>query len=396
MRVRLKSNPGGFVPIEGIIGRDELCKSAWNALDVQSVVMSAERRIGKTSVLRKMAAEAPHGWIVVERDLEGQHSASDFATGVYKDIEQHLSKWKKSARRARELLRNLGGVEVGGLITVPTGHATPWKPLLTQSIEDLIHEQQDAKLVFFWDEVPFMLQSISANEGESVAMEILDVLRSLRQKHAAFRMVLTGSVGLHHVIGALKDRGRSYDPTNDMYEIEVPPLSHDDACELARALIAGENLPGESLEETVAAIATAADCIPFYVHHIVRQLKITGLPANPRTVADVVSAQLLDANDPWSLGHYRDRIKAYYPGSQKVVMSVLDAVAMATKPLRTDDVLRLVSSTIEFDDRDRLLDLLRLLERDHYLKRHDGGYAWKFPLIARWWRLDRDLQEPEA
>jgi len=357
--------------------------------------MSAERRIGKTSVLRKMAAEAPEGWVVVERDLEDQHSASDFATGVYKDVEQHLSKWKRTAHRARQLSTNLGGVEVGGVIKLPTGQATPWKPLLTQAIEDLIYEQEESRLVFFWDEVPFMLQSISSSEGESVAMEILDVLRSLRQKHATFRMVLTGSVGLHHVLGALKEQGRSYDPTNDMYEIEVPPLAHQHACELARALIAGENLASESLDDTVNAIATAADCIPYYIHHIVRQLKISNSPASSKTVADTVSAQLLDANDPWSLGHYRDRIKAYYPGLEKLVMAVLDALALASGPMRTDDVLRVVSSTIEFDDRDRLLDLLRLLERDHYLKRHDGGYLWKFPLIARWWRLDRDLQEPE-
>jgi hypothetical protein len=394
--MQLKSNPGGLVPVEGIIGRDQLCQSAWSTLDVQSVVMSAERRIGKTSVLRKMAAETPGGWVVLARDLESLHTASDFATGVYKDIEQHLSKWKRTALRARQFLRDLGGVEVAGIIKLPTGQTPPWKPLLTQAIEDLIQEQEDSRLVFFWDEVPFMLQSISSSEGESVAMEILDVLRSLRQKHATFRMVLTGSVGLHHVLGSLKAHGYSNAPVNDMYEIEVPPLAHEDACELARALIAGESLASESLDETLDAIASAADCIPFYIHHIVRQLKIINSPANPQTVAEAVSAQLLDANDPWSLGHYRDRITTYYPRSETLVMTVLDALALASGPLRTDDVLRLVSSTIEFDDRDRLLDLLRLLERDHYLKRRNGGYTWKFPLIARWWRLDRDLQEPEA
>lgn len=394
--MELKSNPGGVVPVEGIIGRDALCQSAWNTLDVQSVVMSAERRIGKTSLLRKMAAESPSEWVVLSRDLERLHSASDFANAVYKDVEQHLSKWKRTAGRARQLLKSLGGIEVGGILKLPAAQATPWKQLLTQAIEDLIHEQQDSRLVFFWDEVPFMLQGISSREGEAVAMEILDVLRSLRQEHSTFRMVLTGSVGLHHVIGSLKERGYSNAPVNDMYEIEVPPLARDDACELARALIAGEHLATQSLDETVDAIAMASDCIPFYIHHIVRQLKISNSAANPDTVSKTVLAQLLDANDPWSLGHYRDRITTYYPGIEKLVMAVLDSLAAASHPLRTDDVLRFVSSSIEFDDRDRLLGLLRLLERDHYLDRSERGYGWKFPLIARWWRFDRDLQQPEA
>ena len=392
----LKSNPGGRIPVEGIIGRDALTKSAWTVLDVQSLLMNAERRIGKTSLLQKMEAEAPSGWVVVSKDLEEFHSAADFAFNVYKDVEQHLSKWKRSARKARELLVSLGGTEIKGIVKLPPGKETPWKPLLTQAVEDLIQEQQESKLVFFWDEVPYMLQAISAREGEPVAMEILDVLRSLRQKHSSFRMVLTGSVGLHHVITSLREQGHANAAVNDMYELEVPPLAHDDACELARALIAGEELTCESVDETTAAIATAADCIPYYVHHIVRQLKLSNSAASPQTVEATVSAQLLDANDPWSLGHYRDRLTTYYPGSEKLVIAILDTLATVSEPLKTDDILRLVSSTIEFDDRDRLLTFLRLLERDHYLKRGADGYVWKFPLIARWWRTDRDLPEAEA
>lgn len=394
--MQLKSNPGGRIPVEGIIGRDSLTESAWTALDVQSLLMNAERRIGKTSLLQKMEAEAPPGWFVVSKDLEGIHSAAGFALSIYKDVEAHLSKWKRTARSARQLLTGLGGTEIGGVVKLPAGKETPWKALLTQAVEDLIQEQQESRLVFFWDEVPYMLQAISAREGEPVAMEILDVLRSLRQKHSSFRMVLTGSVGLHHVIASLKEQGHSNAAVNDMYELEVPPLAREDACELARALIAGEELTCESVEETATAIATAADCIPFYVHHIVRQLKLSNSVASPQTVEETVAAQLLDANDPWNLGHYRDRLTTYYPGSEKLVIAILDTLATASEPLKTDDVLRMVSSTIEFDNRDRLLTFLRLLERDHYLKRSADGYAWKFPLIARWWRTDRDLPEAEA
>ena len=43
-------------------------------------------------------------------------------------------------------------------------------------------------------------------------------------------------------------------------------------------------------------------------------------------------------------------------------------------------------------DRDDLLRLLRLMDADHYLSRDtDGGYRFRFPLIGRWWKLDRGL-----
>lgn len=42
--------------------------------------------------------------------------------------------------------------------------------------------------------------------------------------------------------------------------------------------------------------------------------------------------------------------------------------------------------------RDDLLRLLRLMDADHYLIRDtDGGYRFRFPLIRRWWKLDRGL-----
>jgi hypothetical protein len=40
--------------------------------------------------------------------------------------------------------------------------------------------------------------------GDESAMELLDTLRSIRQMYPAVRMVYTGSIGLHHVIGSLR------------------------------------------------------------------------------------------------------------------------------------------------------------------------------------------------
>ena len=140
-----------------------------------------------------------------------------------------------------------------------------------------------------------MLQNIAAREGEPIATEILDVLRSLRQKHNSFRMVLTGSVGLHHVLSSLKEEdGYAGSPVNDMYAIEVPPLEEKYAIVLAQALIEGEKLPTEDLESTLDAITAVSDRIPFYIHHIVRHLKITqssdeipgGRPGGPTTAGN--------------------------------------------------------------------------------------------------------------
>jgi hypothetical protein len=52
----------------------------------------------------------------------------------------------------------------------------------------------------------------------------------------------------------------------------------------------------------------------------------------------------------------------------------------------------MLKSINSLDDRERLLRLLSLLERDHYLQRQvDGAFGFRFPLLRRWWKINRGL-----
>src|SRR5882724_3154502 len=75
----MKPNPGPVLAPEDIFGRDEFIAGLWRVLDGNSVRMEAERRIGKTNVLRKMTAEPLAGWEPVYLDVEKVHSADEFA-----------------------------------------------------------------------------------------------------------------------------------------------------------------------------------------------------------------------------------------------------------------------------------------------------------------------------
>lgn len=389
----MKSNPGGQIAPEVVIGRDELIRRIWEIVESQSIVMTAERRIGKTTVLRKMQEEPAPGWLPVYQDLERCHTALEFATVVYREVHQFLSKKGKLARRSKELLEHLGGVEIGGVLKLPEKTISPWKELLTQGIEDLVHENDGGnKLLFLWDEVPFMLQNIGKSEGEQTAMQVLDHLRWLRQTHGSLRMIITGSIGLHHVITALKEKDYGNAPVNDMAQIEVPPLAANDAARLAKLLMAGEELQSKDPSAVAAKIAEEADCFAFYIHHIARGLKMKGWEATADNVSRVVSEHMLDANDPWQLIHYRERISSYYPAHQKTVLLILDHLAIKQDGVLINDLLTMLKSSSTFDDRERLLLLLPMMVRDHYLRRdEEGRFLFRFPLIRRWWKLNRGL-----
>lgn len=390
----MKANPGGQIDLRSVIGRDRLINNLWEIVDLQSLVLTAERRIGKTTVIKKLKAEPRPGWTPVYQDLERCHTAMDFAMAVYKEVHQFLGIKKKSARRAKEFLQALGGTEIGGLFKLPEQAAGHWKDVLIHAIEDLIHENEagETKLLFLWDEMPYMLANIRDREGEQTAMEVLDLLRSLRQSHGTLRMVITGSIGLHHVITSLKDKKYGNAPVNDMASVEVNPLDGEDASHLASLLIEGEELTSADIETTAETIATESDCFPFYIHHVVRALKIRGLTASPETVASVVASQLVDANDPWELRHYRERIPIYYGEDEEAVCHLLDELACREPAASVNELLAHLKAVSAFDNRERLLQLLSLMEQDHYLTRDAGGaYRFRFPLIRRWWKINRAL-----
>ncbi len=394
----MKANPGGQIELKEVVGRDQIIEQIWDTLEQQSIRMNAERRIGKTTIIRKLCGEPRSGWVPIFQDLEKCHTALEFAMAVYREVEQFLSARHRTARRARDLLKSMGGTELGGVIKLPSfSGETPWKDILSTSVQDLVQERgkRSDRPLFLWDEVPFMLASIKDREGEVVAMEVLDTLRGLRQTHggSGLRMIITGSIGLHHVINSLKRQNYVNSPLNDTFTVEVPTLDLDPARELAARLIEGENIRTGSPEETADAIARVSDRFPYYIHHIVKAMKQSGLDGNPHSVELIVSRQLLDANDPWELNHYRGRIPVYYGKDlEQAVLGILDGIAVRPEAISLNALLAELKGTGTLDDREQLIHLLRLIEQDHYLSRNaDGHYHFQFPLLQRWWKLSRGL-----
>ncbi len=394
----MKANPGGAVSPENVMGRDRLIERLWATLKHQSLVLVAERRMGKTCIIKKMEAQPPNGTMIRVRDIGGVSSPIEFVERVAEDVEKHLNGLQKTATKTKEFLAFLGGTQILG-VKLPTIAAPHWKALLERILGDLA-QHGDRPVILCWDELPWMLQKIARSEGETVVMDLLDTLRGLRQTHANLRMIYTGSIGLHHVVTALREEGYVNSPVNDMRTVEVPPLDDGHAEALAKALIQGEGLTSGTLDETAAIIARRVDAIPFYIHHVVAAMADRGQAATPEIAETIVAEALANAQD-WDLEHFRSRLSAYYGERAEVVRALLDQLA-ETEPLVLDELherLKINLSRLGPDaqrmvegDREALRTLLKLMQRDHYLRQdQDGGYRFRFGLIRRWWRLDQGL-----
>jgi hypothetical protein len=381
----VKANAGGQIAPNEVFGRDESIASLWEILEQQSVILSAERRMGKTCIIKKMQAEAPSNKLPIYHDLEQVRAPLEFVEAIFQDIEEYLSKRQKVASRTHKLLKDLSGLEIKNF-KLPKEIESDWKKILIEIIADLV-ANQERQVILLWDEVPYMLQNI----GDRSAMEVLDTLRSLRQTYPDVRMVFTGSIGLHHIISSLKKAGYTNEPTNDMYPVDVSPLSEADAIDLALNLLKGEKIPASNPQETAVAIAQSVNCIPFYIHHLILKLKTQKGNINAQIITEVINDCLLDPLNPWKMDHYRDRIDNYYKDEQRLyALNLLDMLSNSDKSLLFNELFNLLRLEPATQDKEIARTVLRLLERDYYLVRQaDRKYCFRYPLIKSYWQILR-------
>ncbi len=386
----MRANPGGVLASNEVVGRDELIAEIWRALEVQSVVLTSERRIGKTSVIRKMAGQVrPAETLAILRDIEGLRTPDEFVEAVYADVEKQLSKFDRAKLSVWRLLEKLGGTQIVD-VKLPAIRVH-WKGLLTALFDDLF-QSEERRIIFFWDELPLFIFNVVQSSGEHAAMELLDVLRSLRQRHSRLRMVFTGSVGIHQVISTLKKSGYANDPTNDMAIIEVAPLTPDDGRWLAEQLLAGENLCSpESLSDVGSEITRAVGHIPYYIHLLVSRLRTRSSSVTVKQVRRERDSLIQDPNDPAHFSYYEERLKTYYsPPDARLSLCALDVLCAASAPLALLELTNLVRYKIDVVDDDNVRDVLKVLMKDHYLQRDlNGHYSFRYSIVQHWWRYAR-------
>jgi hypothetical protein len=382
-------NPGGLIGPDEVVGRDELIERIWRRLQRQSVVLTSERRTGKTSILNKMKMELAPGFVVLteDPDIEGLHSPLEFVERVYRDAERHLRPFQRKSG-FRKAFAKLAGFELAGVVKFPGSLAPDWKPLLETLLDDLA-DVPGERLVFLWDEMPVFINNVRLRLGDNEAAGVLDVLRAVRQRHRRIRMVFTGSIGFHTVTGALTAAGVNSPLLNDMFLQDVPPLAPDDGTLLAAKLLASEGVDTSDRQAVARAVASAAGHVPFYIHHIVDALIERGGAADVASVAEVVARRLRDDNDPWLMSHYLTRTSHYPPRQKDVALALLDILAREDAS-GFDRLFSLLQAHLPAHDEELVRGVVMLLKRDHYITQAESGnYTFRSALLREWWRHER-------
>ena len=344
-----------------------------------------------------MRAKPPANWRTAHSDLQRFHSTEEFVEDVQSVLFKHLSDTKKLKTLGSALADEVRGADLQGLKLMPT--SATWKTRIHEIFSDL-NESTDAiepklKFVFFWDEFPFMLDNIARREGADQAMEVLDCVRALEAGNSNIRLVLTGSIGLHHVLKALQAKGYHNSPLNRFSHEQPGPHAPDAATDLAQALLLGERLLcSDRLHANAQLIARSVGYVGFYIHKLISRLPITRI-ISAELIQATLRREIANVGGDWDLAHYRQRLEKYYGSDAVLALYILDSVAH-TQPIGFAQIKREISGQLPELKPQQVASALRLLVQDHYLVL-DGQQNYRFylDLIRAWWQIDRQLELAE-
>jgi hypothetical protein len=388
-------NPGGQLGLEDIVGREQEIRRYWKVLVGRGLILGAERRLGKTHIVRKMHEVGQEGFVTFYQDLESVHGLTELVRVLYRSVDHQLSRSAKAKKKAIDLWTAILPRKLGSL-ELPDARAN-WKGLLVEAVKDVLDAvDPEDRVVLIWDEFPLMLYNLHKSEGAGSVIQLLDLLRSLRQQNGArLRFVFTGSIGLHLVLRMLRIAGHANDSTNDMQAETVPPMSEAESIELAARLLSGLEHPPAAMDALARRTYELVGGFPYYIHHAMDRLGESGRAPTESDLVRAVEALVVADDDPAHLAYFYERIPLYYaPEEARLALLVLNVIASQEGAMAMDALLNLARHKVAEVRDEQIRDACLLLRRDHYLTLlEDGergqGHDFRWPVLKRWWKRNR-------
>ena len=372
-------------PVEGddFFGREKEIRLANRLLDRRhSLLLSAPRRIGKSSLAKKLLDEKKkQGWKCVYIDLEETNTEDGFLRLVI-DAFSSNGIWKHVVSDAAQKLTSVFGkiekVSIGPF-EFNFGKKEE-RENLYKNLKELIHHDENTFIVI--DELTLFLGILNKSEdGIEKVTYILNWLRSLRQvEKTKIRWLFCGSVGLRNFASS---KNLSY-TINDLTEFTLDELDRKEAAGLLFELGKSEEI--EMNDEIINYILDRLSWnIPYFIQVIFSKLAEDYDGALTYDKVDAAYKKLCSENylSTWSerLGEYQEyelparhilKLLSTQPaGMERNIL--LDRLMTGQEPSNVEKVDLVLSKILE------------MLENDGYIMKNGALRTFRSPLLRDYW-----------
>ena len=397
----MRNMTGRPVSEEDFYDRTAEVGDLWRKLETDHILLLAPRRVGKTSLMYKLMAEAPNRaeTYAIYLSVPDIDTELEFVERLYRAV---LESPQASSRLSRvwdtlklssigKFFNRIESVNLAELFEIGWREAKPedWETLGRELIRAL--RKLEGRWLILVDELPvFILNLIKQDPTAARARTFLYWLRQMRQmpppEGERLRFLLAGSIGLDTVAS----RYRMGDTINDLTIKTLGAFSPETADQFLAVL--GEDYGLPLAPEIRQRICERAEwLIPYYL-----QLFFSGLLEICSDERAVPSVEMVDEVFDVLLSHGRRSYFDYWHqrvteelGSPQDVWAraLLNVCSRDAKGASRQTFSAALSHHIaDADQRDETLNwLLDVLVGDGYLVEAEGRYRFRSSLLREFW-----------
>ncbi len=364
-----------------------------------NIMITAPRRIGKTSLIRQVENVFHEEYICLQLDLQKCRSAADVITELSVATRPHLQLWGKTKSIFGNIFTGVGkaidSLNINDLsIKIRDGLLDNWQNKGTQLIEAMA--EADKPVVVFMDEFPLVVNRLLKGEDFIITPQriketdtFLSWVRSLTiEFKGKVSLVITGSIGLEPILR----QGNLSHTVNTFTPFELEPWDADTAMGCLRALANNYDITygRGALKKIVQLLGL---CIP---HHV--QMFFSNIYDDCRRRKDntcrasdverVFKTRMLSTRGHAELSTYEERLTSVLGNQQITPALELLTEAAVNEPL-TIKAANIICAEFYPGEKERnktMREIIGILEHDGYLVTADKGYVFASKLIKDWWR----------
>jgi len=401
MKDKLKQAVGNVVTGDRFWDRETDLELLTSKIDEgANILLVAQRRIGKTSVLAELHDRLKERYICLFVDLQAARSSPQAIADLSLAIHEYKPLWDKTRELFANILEkvtdSIEKVGVGDLgFTLRAGlTGGNWMDKGDQIFRILADSEKPVVLML--DEVPIMVNYMLKGddfritpERRSRADEFLSWLRKNTIEHQGkVRAIISGSIGLEPILR----QARLSATINHFVAFELKPWDKDTAkgCINALANEYGVILQDSVPEEMVERLEL---CIPHHVQmffsHIYDRCKRKGkMECSVQDVGEVYAKEMLGVRGHAELTHYEERLEMVL-GKELFTLAVdmlTDAAVTGCLTKEAITALQKEYTLEEVDIVEAQKEVIWVLEHDGYIRQSKEGYVFVSKLLSDWWR----------
>ena len=354
-------------------------------------MISAPRRIGKTSILFNLLENSNENYHCIYVITQSVYSENEYYKRLYKaivDCDKLGTNTIKLTEKTKGFLKNVIGkiknINIDGVGGVEFNESseTNYKDKFIKLIKSLPLDGH--KIILLNDEFTQAIENIIKKEGEHQAVSFLQYNREVRYDDYMKNNLLfiyTGSVGLENIVSRLS----SIDLISDLNSIRIKPLKKEDATKFCNALL--ENAEFQINETLVEYMLEKIEWfIPFYIQLFIQEIDNIHIDEEriniTKSMIDKAFNQMLEHRNHFE--HWQSRLKkTFKKENYKFAEEILNHIARK-KTITSNEILNLaVKRNLE----DSYKDDIRVLVHDGYINNQEDIETYRFnsPILRTWW-----------